>query len=339
MLAKDARSSLPGKTVPYVLRAGEGVCSLVAGQILRLVAGVDETSGGFGAVACEATVDPVPVPLHYHEREHDTWFCTRGKLRLWSGNTSRILSEGDFAYVKPGDVHAFQCIAPHSQFFGSIAPGGWESFFAAAGEEWPAMAGLPLKDHPMDFAKIGRAMGQYRVMPTPEAKYADVSNGDETDRVLPDGPASYVLQAGYGRRRRLNGHLSTAVLPMVVSNGTLEMRTIEAGHGAQMPAVYHEKTHVLLYMLEGMVRLTMNGEDHLLSAGDTANIPAGVSYATKVESCNGRWLLNAANGNGLDFWDTLGKETDEYIAAGSCDVAASADQIRRMTGGDIQVAS
>ena len=144
--------TLPGAT-PYVLRAGEGVSHLVAGQVVRTLAGIEQTAGGFGAMVCDAPLDRGPIPMHWHEREHDTWFCVRGKLQVWSGDESRVLTPGDFAYVKPGGTHSYQSVAPRTQFFGVVAPGGWEQFFADAGEVW-GMTGLPPADKPFDFSRI-----------------------------------------------------------------------------------------------------------------------------------------------------------------------------------------
>ncbi|MBB4007450.1 cupin domain-containing protein [Allorhizobium taibaishanense] len=323
----DVITSLPGKAVPYILRQGEGAHFNVAGQVVRVLAGVDETAGGYGAVVCEATIDRQPIPLHYHEKEHDTWFCTRGRLRIWANGVSRVLTDGDFAYVKPYDVHSYQSVAPHTQFFGIVAPGGWEGFFGSAGAAWE-LPGLPPENHPFDFSRMGKAMGQFGVMRVPEQVYAEVGNGDDTDRVLPGEQASYVLQAGYGARHRLGGHLSTRVLPHEICAGAADMRTIEAGRGASAPAIAHAKTHVSLYLLEGTLRFSLNGESHDLQAGDFANIPAGTAYASQVTSGSARWLLSAANGDGLSFWNELGTATEEFTFA-----PATGDDFAAMANG------
>jgi len=316
-------SMAPEKTVPYVLRAGDGRCLYVAGQLIRLVAGAEDTAGGFGAVVCEATQDRQPIPLHYHAKEHDTWFCTRGRLRIWYQSESRVLTPGDFAYVKPGDVHSYQSVAPRTQFFGVVAPGGWEGFFREAGEEW-SHPGLPPANHPFDFSRLGRSMAKYRVIRAEHASFADVANGDETDRIVPDAAASYVLQAGYGVRSILNGHLSTTVLTLGVSEGRLDIRTVEAGRGARMPAVRHEETHLMLYVVEGALQLTLDGTEHVLTAGDCANIPAGAGYATEVRSGQAQWLLTGANGAGLTFWDTLGTPAPAFTFSNESDFPACA---------------
>jgi quercetin 2,3-dioxygenase len=336
MRTETASETLPKAAEPYIVRSGDGASLLVAGQVIRVLADTEQTNGAFGAVVCEATLDRQAIPLHWHEREHDTWFCTRGRLQVWKGDESRVLTPGDFAYVQPRDVHSYQSVAPRTQFFGIVAPGGWEGFFSAAGQEWLS-PGLPPENHPFDFSRMGPAMGRYGVMRAAEASYAPASNGDATDRTLPAGPSSYILQSGYGLRRCLLGHISTQVLSNAITLGKLDMRTIEAGRGAKMPAISHDETHVFLYLLDGAVTLTINGETHELYAGDAANIPAGAAYATDVVSGSARWILSSSNGNGQEFWDKAGSETAEYTYQPSQPEAGWADALGAVDGVDVKI--
>lgn len=317
-----ATKTTGGEPAPYVLKAGEGRCFNVAGQLIRILAGIDETAGGFGAVVCEATYDRQPIPMHFHEREHDTWFCTRGRLRVWFGHHSRVLTDGDFAYVPPHEIHSYQSVAPRTEFFGIVAPGGWEKFFEESGEAW-GLPGLPPGNHPFDFSRMGRSMAKYRIMRVEGAHYADAISGDESDRALPTQRSAFVLQAGYGVRHRLNGHLSTRVLGRDLSADLLDMRTIEAGHGAEMPSIHHVKTHVFLYVVHGTLRLTIDGRAEVLGPGASANIPAGVAYKTRVDGRSARWLLSAAHGDGLSFWDDLGTATPEFTFVNESDLTGA----------------
>lgn len=336
MHTETADEILPTAAEPYIVRAGGGTSFLVAGQVIRILADTDQTNGAFGAVVCEATLDRQAIPMHWHEREHDTWLCTRGRLQVWKGNESRILTPGDFAYVPPGDLHSYRSVAPRTQFFGVVAPGGWEGFFSASGQEWLA-PGLPPQNYPFDFSRMGPAMGHYGVMHADGATYAQASNGDATDRELPTGPTSYVLQSGYGLRRCLFGHISTVLLNNEITRGILDMRTVEAGRGTFMPPVYHEKTHVFLYALEGRVKLTVNGKTHHLAAGDGANLPAGCTYATEVLAGAARWLLSSSHGNGQTFWDEAGTEAPEFTYPSASDRSEWNGTLDSLSGVDVRL--
>jgi quercetin dioxygenase-like cupin family protein len=299
--------TLPGLT-PYVLRAGEGVAHLVANQIVRTVASTTETAGGFGAVVCDCPLDRMPVPMHWHEKEHDTWFVTRGRLQVWSDGQARILSPGDFAYVRPGGIHSYQSVAPRTRFFGVVAPGGWEQFFDDAGEVW-GMTALPPGDRPIPFPKLGAAIGKHRIMRVDQPDYVAPVPIGEADQALPGAHASYYLEAGFGSRRTVGGHLITAVLTAAESDGLLEMRTVEGGRDAAVPALRHAATHVFLYVLDGVVEATIAGETHRLTSGDAANIPAGTAYATRIASGEARWIVVSSGGDGAAFWDRAGEES------------------------------
>ncbi|MEH3159598.1 MAG: quercetin 2,3-dioxygenase family protein [Sphingomonas taxi] len=329
------RGSLPAAGA-YVLRDGEGLSHLVAGQVIRTLAGVEQTGGGFGAVVAECPLDRGPIPMHWHEREHDTWFVTRGRLQVWAGDQSRVLAPGDFAYVPPRITHSYRSVAPRTRFFGIVAPGGWEQFFADAGEVW-GMTGLPADGHPFDFSRMGPAMGKHRIMRVDAPVYAEATPIGPADQALPVDQSAYFLEAGYGARHVLLGHLSTAVLTRAQSGGLLDMRVIEGGRDAAMPPLRHAATHMFLYLLDGWVTLTIDGEDRQLTAGDAANIPAGTAYATRIRSGTARWLATSSGGDGGALWSAAGRDTSAFSFALDGDHGADAARLAAINDVDVTI--
>lgn len=302
---------LPGAAVPYVVRHGRGLRHRVATDVVTTLAGGSETAGGFGVLATDSPRAHGPIPMHYHEREYDTWLCTRGQLQVWSGDESRVLRPGDFGYVKPYDTHSYQGISPRMSFFGVVAPGGWEEFMADAGEVWGITA-MPPSDRPFDFSRMGPAMAKHDVHPVRDARFAEASAMDETNQRLPEGNSSYFLEAGHGKRHLFHGHLATALITARQCDGTLDMRTVEAGRDAVMPALRHERTAVFLYLLHGEVALSLAGTEYRLTGGDGANVPAGAAYATRVLSGTARWVQVSANGDGGEVWARAGTATESF---------------------------
>lgn len=334
--APNQRIGRPREHTPYVLNFGEADRVLVAGQAVHTLAGTEETAGGFGAVLLDATYDFQAIPLHYHDIEHDTWFCTRGQLQIWKGDQSRILSDGDFAYVKPGDVHSYRSVAPRTQFFGIVAPGGWEGFFEMAGEQW-SKQGLPPKGHPYDFAKMGPAMGKYKIRRVEDASYAEASTFTDQDRELPAEFSSYFLQSGHGARALLNGHIATILIHRGLSDNMIDMRTIEGGQGATMPKISHAQTHVSLFVVSGTVKVTLNGQAHEVRENGFVNIPKGTSYQTEILSGQARWVSTAANGDGQEFWTLAGQNTHDFTFRNETDPAACAQAISTISDTDVVV--
>jgi quercetin dioxygenase-like cupin family protein len=298
-------TTLPDRCVPYVLHPGEGPAYLVAGQSVRLLAGVAETGGAFGAVLCASPRDPGPIPMHWHAREHDTWLCIRGRLQVWCKDQSRILHPGDFAYVLPGDTHSYRCIGQSTEFFGVVAPGGWEKFFTEAGIPWDHPTFPPTGSIPPDFARMGPAMGKFGVNRIDNPVYVAPRPIDD-DTALPAAPASFFLQAGFGPRYVLNHLLATTLLGPEQTGGLFAMQIIEAPHGAAPPpAPAHETLHVLA----GTLAIALQGQTHLLSAGATANLPAGTARVT-VASQTARWVSTTAGDQALRHYERKGTPTD-----------------------------
>lgn len=293
---------------PYIRCAGESRKQLVAGQAVHMLAGGDDTANAYGAVVCESAQDKFPIPRHFHKHEHDTWLCLRGRLRLWANDTSRILTEGDFGYVPPGDAHSYQCISPRTMFFGIVSPGGWEAFFEMAGEPW-GEDGLPEPGHPFDFSKMKPAMDKYDIYPV-EQKFVDAENGDATDRALPAEKTSYFLQAGYGERYRLGRHLITHMLRRDLSDNAIDMYTIESGRNAEIPELVHDETHVSFFVMNGRLEVSLNGEVSMIAAGDFVNIPVDTRYSLTTLSASSRIIAVGGNGNGLELLHKLATKTD-----------------------------
>jgi quercetin dioxygenase-like cupin family protein len=311
-MTRDAMQSiLPGQTVPYVLKAGEGVQQLVAGQVVRMLAGTAETNGAYGVVVCTAPTDPRPIPMHWHAREHDTWFCTRGKLQVWCGDQSRVLLPGDFAYVKPGDTHSYQSIAPTTEFFGVVAPGGWEQFFVDAGEPW-ASTFFPPQGYPFDFSRMGGAMRKHGVMLVDNAVFGSPP-ATTSDHELPGRHASFFLQAGFGPHYTLSGHVSSPLLTGVESDNLFAMELIEAGRDVSFRSLTHQDAHKAIYLLNGELHVALDGQHFVMHAGDYANIPAGYAHATRTGKAATRWISVTSGGSAGQLFQDTGQPTANSV--------------------------
>ena len=92
---------LPGEAVPYSLADGDGRAHLLLGQVGRALAGAEETANAMSVMTALGPADR-PIPMHYHEKEHDYFFCVRGRIQVWADGESRILAPGDVASVPAG---------------------------------------------------------------------------------------------------------------------------------------------------------------------------------------------------------------------------------------------
>ena len=66
------------------------------------------------------------------------------------------------------------------------------------------------------------------------------------------------------------------------------MTTVELSKRPGLPAHVHERTHEALIVIEGRLRLSLDGEEHVLTRGDTASIPPAPSTPTPATATTPR---------------------------------------------------
>jgi len=287
-------TELPGEPVPYVQEAGSGRAHLLLGQVGRTLVGAEETGGAMSVMTCTGPAGR-PIPLHFHEAELEVFLCTHGRVQLYAGDQSRVLVPGDLGVVPARTLHAFQFHSAYSQFMGPITPGGWDRFFDLTGTPFSTAAFPPVDPSPPPFEKFGRAEAELTMKYRPDLPYPEAGEG--SDDSLPGRPEPYFLRAGEGPQHLLGGQLATTMITSAESGGQLGMATITGAGGTAIPSHVHDRTHEALYVLDGRVRVWLDGDAHLLTAGDCASVPAGCVHAYAFEGVVSRMVtMNAPGG-------------------------------------------
>jgi quercetin dioxygenase-like cupin family protein len=115
-----------------------------------------------------------------------------------------------------------------------------------------------------------------------------LSNGPRVETTGAAGAASRrrsaIVRAGTGSRRQLRagrGEVTGLVGPEEGSELDVHVNSIRGGAG---PGPYHLHTasENVYYVLEGRVRLRIDGADHVLGPGDAAFIAAGIPHSVSV---------------------------------------------------------
>ncbi len=162
--AADGDPALPGKPVPYVLAAGEGERAHLFDQLFTVLLSGDETEGQFGVFTMEAPRGQA-IPVHSHPDVHEIFYVLDGLVRVAiedpdGGRVDKVLTTGDFGYVPAGHRHTFRVESHRARTLG-VSTGGFERFFAAAGERTasrmpPAVPVVPAPE------QLGEAARRYR---------------------------------------------------------------------------------------------------------------------------------------------------------------------------------
>jgi quercetin 2,3-dioxygenase len=303
-------TELPGTVKPYVLEFGDGRSHLLIDQVGRCVAGAEETDGAWSVMVLDGPKGG-PIPLHYHDGEDEFFLCTRGRVQVWADEASRILSPGDFAYVPRGTVHAYRCHEHYSGFFGPIVPGGWDRFFDLTGEPYAGPTYPVGHEIRVPFEKFGRAEQEFSMKYLPERAYAEASTAP--DDALPDEQRPYFLKAGEGPRSVLGGALQTVLCGAAQTDGKITMTTIESGKSSRFPAHAHERTTEGLYVMDGRLRVWLDGEEHLLTGGDYASIPPGTEHAWASEAHYTKFVAQSTPGGLEALFASAGEETPHHM--------------------------
>ena len=162
--AEGGLFALPGRPVPYFLEAGEGERAHLFDQLFTVLLSGAETEGQFGVFTMEAPRGPA-IPVHSHADVHEIFFVLDGRVRvviedLDGTRHDQVLTTGDFGYVPAGRRHSFRVESHRARTLG-VNTGGFERFFAAAGERTEARTP---PDTPLvpSREQLGAAAREYR---------------------------------------------------------------------------------------------------------------------------------------------------------------------------------
>jgi quercetin dioxygenase-like cupin family protein len=328
----ETTTELPGQVTPYIVPNGGGRAFLLIDQVGRCLAGAEETGGAMAMMTLEGPAGR-PIPLHFHNQEHEFFYCHRGPIQLWLNDESRILQRGDFGYVPPKAIHSYSLHGNHAGFLGPITPGGWERFFDLTGIPYDGAAPFPVGFRPeIPFAKFGQAEHDFGMKYLPEHEYAAPLT-DAPDDTLPDSSVPYFLRAGEGPRFLFAGGLATVLCGAAQTDGQISMLTLELPRGAGMPAHRHTRASEGIYVLEGSLRVTLDGTEHRLGTGDYVSIPVGTEHSWEGDAFFTKALLNFAPGGIEQLLERAGERTELHMFSRESAAPLSGDALRDASDG------
>jgi quercetin dioxygenase-like cupin family protein len=115
----------PSKPSPYIVPAYERKTITIPStkSTVRILASAKETEGLISVFGMDGAVAE-PPGFHYHNLAHNVFMCTKGRLKVRTGNRCKILGPGDFCYVPPEVVHQPQLLDDGiNETVGLVTPG------------------------------------------------------------------------------------------------------------------------------------------------------------------------------------------------------------------------
>ncbi|KAM0754371.1 RmlC-like cupin [Meredithblackwellia eburnea MCA 4105] len=297
------------KLTSYVLEAEQGESIFIPGanNITRILVSGNQTDNIFAVVGTRGG-HTTPVPPHHHKEAHDVFLCLQGKVKVWCGSECRLLEQGDFASVPPGNTHSFQIVSNHSEFTGIIVPGGWEKFFSQIGEPYDGPLWPSSDERSFNVpAFIGAIKGGADVIPDRDFQLFEPNPdpASKPDNTLPDKTEPYFLLRETGPKYFLANECCSPLITPVQSHGKFAISVLEGSNEITGKRPWDRltftKTHIFFRVLEGKVALTISGRENdqqVLTAGESAFILAGDRFQYHFASAYGKALIFAAGGAG-----------------------------------------
>ncbi|HET7103908.1 MAG TPA: quercetin 2,3-dioxygenase [Terracidiphilus sp.] len=153
---------------------------------------------------------------------------------------------------------------------------------------------------------------------------------------LPAMRTPYKLDAGEGKRFRFGGHLATIIATPAELGQTASGTVLSGAKGAKFPLHRHQASHEAMFVLEGVVALSLAGCSYLLTQSDYVNIPAGTPHGYEFVDHRGKLLSWTFGGNAADAYERIGGKYPGNVYA---ETGESVDWSALSSGVDTELAA
>lgn len=126
-----------------------------------------------------------------------------------------------------------------------------------------------------------------------------------------------VVAAGDGDHRFFLNHLATVKVGAGESSSGMSAVEFTAPRGFGPPLHVHQEEDEIMYVLDGEIRLDVDGSSTVATAGTVASLPHGIPHVFQVVSASARFLTVTAGRQSAPSFDrfvqALGTPTDPTV--------------------------
>jgi quercetin 2,3-dioxygenase len=307
MISKE----LPGTKLPYFLRAGVGEKYLFGGQLATMIAREQDTAGLLEAVILSGGKGS-RLPLHRHQKSHESILVLDGKLEFWLDGRSQLLSRGDYASIPAGRIHGYQMQGHYTRLLSWMVNGNAGRLYSVLGEPYAKPVYPPGGDAQIPRERLAKAEASVDVEFISGQSQASLSQGLFA-KVPPSGISSFALEAGEGERLIAGSELFTFLAHQGNTDGKFIALTTQGPKGERIPNHFHEKHTETFFCLDGYMTMWADGEELSLLPGDFVHAPAGTVHSFRLDAPYTNFLGVLAPGLFENFFRTLCDPYQDYI--------------------------
>ena len=125
--------------------------------------------------------------------------------------------------------------------------------------------------------------------------------------------AHYKLDAGEGLRFAFGNLLATVIAQPEQLGQPATGVILTGGKGGAYPLHAHRSTHEALFVVEGVIALTLADRRYLLTSSDYVNIPPGTPHALEFMDHRGKLISWNFGGNGVAAYERLGQPFEGFV--------------------------
>ena len=329
-----ARSNLwvqkaPDHVRPYVIEHYAPAHAVSIGsQVYRFPVTGPASGGKFSLISTSSPAsDALGVLPHIHEKHYENFFCYKGRFQLWTekegSETARLLTPGDYGACPRNTTHTFQILDPDTEMVGVIVPGGFEDlFFFLADSNYTSSTDTPFVPAANNNSAGSGSSGD--ILSTLESfdVYSQLEYNPRRDLVNGSAPGSnwhtsantlgndtktpFYVAKDFGPKYLHKGAFYQIVQPFVTAAQSGDVEFTEGTITISRPLTNSSipstrlADHTAFEVLEGALKLNLQGETVTLIGGDVAFIPGNTTFTYWSEVAFTKFLYVGAGKNTLD---------------------------------------
>ncbi len=287
---------LPVVRLPKLIPPGGGLSIWWMGDDKITFQATSTDTNGAYAFWVDEPPGHVGPPKHVHSREEEGFYVIEGQVQFRAGDINSVLTKDTFIALPKGIPHSWINTTPgQARLITFTAGAGNEGFFLTLGA--PGV-GPPGPRATLPLEEINARTRRYGVT------YMKTSD-DPLDGALQIGVgrSPTMVRPTEGERQQAAGVVYLVKAAGAVTANAYTLIELHIAPGGIMPSHRHAAFEEGIYVLDGSVRATLDGESYEATAGSFLIIPWGLPHEIRnVEGTAARLLLLSVPGGVEDYY-------------------------------------